>query len=152
MDNDEKEVYKMLGEFSENSKLLENIGDNTVDNLMDELNRGVKIELGKFVGSLLNTGINRFLHSYNLPQYEGFRSAMINIIDRFRVMDGADQGDLFRKIDNMFRDIFISQYGHLGPEIAEMIAKKYAVQMIDFIKSYSVMPPDSDIDKKEVYY
>lgn len=150
MDNEINEVYKMLGELS--GTVSEDVGDNTVDNMMTELYRSSKIELGKFVGSLLNANLNRFLQSYNLPEYEPFRNVMRNIISRYQVMSGSEQGDLFVKIEGMFKDIFVSQYGHLGPEIAELIAVRYAVQMIQFIKQYGVAGDNLSLDKDSVYY
>lgn len=146
-----KEVQKMLRELSPGKVIFEDIGDNTVDNLMTELSRAASVELGKFVGALLNTNMNKFLQSYNMPEFEPFRAVMKDVISRYQIMSGSEQGDLFLKIENMFKDIFVDQFGHLGPEIAEMIAKKYSVQMVQFIKQYGVANKDMDI-KKDGYY
>ena len=148
MKKDIQEVCRMLGELS---PLSEEIGDNSVDNMMTQLQRSCGVELGKFVGSLLNTGVGRFLQSYNMPEYEPFRHAMMDIISRYQIMSGSEQGDLFLKIENMFKDIIMSQYAHLGPEIAEMIAKRYAVQMIQFIKEHGIAAPDMDVDRDGYY-
>jgi hypothetical protein len=153
MNKDSQEVFRMMGELGTKGPISEAIGDNTVDNMMDELTRSTNIELGKFVSSLLNTNINLFLHSYNLPQYEEFRSSFRLVLNRYQVMDGSEQGDLFRKIENMFKDIFISKFGDLGPEVAEVIAQRYAVQMVDMLKKNSVQANvDLDQDREGVYY
>lgn len=149
MDKNISEVYKMLGELS---VLSEDIGDNTIDNMMGELHRATGVELGKFVGSLLNVNLNKFVQCYNMPEYEPFRHVMKDIISRYQVMSGSEQGDLFLKIEGMFKDIFMAQYSHLGPEVADLIAKKYSVQMIQFIKQFGVADPGLNIDKHDVYY
>lgn len=148
MDIEVRKVFHMLEELS---PLSEEIGDNSVDNMMTELERSCGVEMGKFVGSLLNTNVDRFKHCYNMPEYEPFRHVMRDIISRYQIMAGSEQGDLFLKIENMFKDIMIGQYAHLGPEIAEMIAKKYAVQMIQFIKEHGVTPKDMDTEKDGYY-
>jgi len=153
MDKDSQEIFRMMGELGTRGPISEAIGDNTVDNMIDELTRSTNIELGKFVSSLLNTNINLFQHSYNLPQYEEFRSSFQMILNRYQVMDGSEQGDLFRKIENMFKDIFISKFGDLGPEVAEVIAQRYAVQMVDTLKKNSIQANvDLDQDREGVFY
>lgn len=153
MNKDSQEVFRMMGELGTKGPISEAIGDNTVDNMVDELTRSTNIELGKFVSSLLNTNINLFLHSYSLPQYEEFRATFRHVLSRYQVMDGMEQGDLFRKIENMFKDIFISKFGDLGPEVAEVIAQRYSNQMIDMLKKNSVQANvDLDSDREGVYY
>lgn len=142
-----------MEELGTKGELSETIGDNSVDNFMQELERAACIEVGRFVGSLLNSHIQRFLHCYDMPQHEEFRSVFKQVLNRYQIMDGDEQGDLFRKIENMFKDIFVNKYSDLGPEVAELIAKRYAVQMIDVLKQNAIRANvDDHVDKSEVYY
>ena len=150
MRDEVKDIKRMQGEVQ---GLNEAIGDNTIDNMMDELNRATKIEIERFVVSLLNSQIKIFAQCYNLPQHEDFRVIFRKILYRYQVMDGSDQGDLFLKIENMFKDLFINKYGQSGPEIAEMLAKKYTVQMIGILRNNAVQGNvDMAQDKTDVYY
>lgn len=116
----------------------EAVGDNVVDNMMDELKRAVDVEMGQFVTSLLNSNVMKFLYAYTVPQYEGFQEALQVVVERYQVMDGTEQGDLFAKIDNLFKDMFVDKYAALGPEAAELVAKKYAMQMVNWLKKQRV--------------
>ena len=64
------DVYKMAGE------LMEQVGDNRVDQMMDAVTRSIEVELNMFVVNLLNTNVPEFEKCYANPNYEGFREAM----------------------------------------------------------------------------
>lgn len=119
-------------------RLEEAIGDNTVDNLVADLSRATEVEVGKFVGALLNVSTDNFLFAYAVPQFEGFATTFKNVTQRYQMMDGTEQGDLFAKIEIMFKNIFVDKYASMGPDVAELIAKKYAVQMIEQLKRQSI--------------
>jgi len=153
MDKESQEIYRMMGELATFGEVSEAIGDNVVDNMMADMARATSVELSKFVASLLNTNLNTFMHSYQMPQYEEFRGAFRMILSRYQVMDGLEQGDLFQKIENMFKDLFIRHYSALGPEVSEVIARRYATQMIEMLKVNSIRANvDMDSDRDGVYY
>lgn len=120
------------------AQIQETVGDNVVDNMVDELRRAVDIELGQFVMALLNTSIQNFMYAYSVPQFEGFKENMGVVLDRYQLMDGSEQGDLFAKIEIMFKDLFVQKHSSLGPEAAELVAKKYALQMINYLKANAI--------------
>lgn len=122
------EVYRMI------ASLEEQVGDNKIDHMAEAIRRSVDIEIDMFVASLLNSMVNDFGKSYTNPQYEGFRMAMQDIEQRYRVMDGMERQDLFQKIENIFKGIFLQKFNALGPEAAELAAVRYAGQMIKKIK------------------
>ena len=133
--------------------LKEAVGDNSIDNMIDELKRAVDVEMGQFVTALLNSNVSNFLYAYAIPQYEGFREALRVVLERYRVMDGTEQGDLFTKIENLFKDLFVEKYASLGPETAELVAKKYALQMVAYLKKNSIQANvDLAQDKTRVPY
>lgn len=153
MGKEVNEVFQMMGELRTRGELSEAIGDNTVDNMMDELTRATSIEVGKFVGSLLSSNINSFMHCYSIPQFEDFKAMFHQILNRYQVMDGMDQGDLFKKIEIMWKDLFVDRYADLGPEVAELIAKRYSVQMVNMLKANSVQANvDLDVGREDAYY
>lgn len=133
-------------QLSGSRALAEAIGDNTVDNLIDELTRATSIELGQFVVGLLNVNVDNFSFAYNLPQHIGFKHALDAIVSRYRVMDGSEQGDVFSKVKIMFKDILVARYPDLGPDAAEITALKYANQMIGFLKSQALSAADFSFD------
>lgn len=150
---EEREVFLMMGELETRGEISEAIGDNTVDNMIDELKRATGIELGRFVGSLLGANLNTFIHSYTVPQHEEFREIFNQILSRYRVMDGMDQGDLFKKIEIFWKDLFVERYADLGAEVAELVAKRYATQMVLVLKANSIQANvDMDSNRDGVYY
>ena len=131
--------------------LVEALGDNKVDNIVDDLARAADIELQMFSASLLNTQAKEFLQSYRTPQFEGFRAAFRAVVARYRVMDGTEQGDLFHKIEILFKDIFVQKFGALGPEAAELMSQRYSNQMVAVLKSLSVQA-NVDMDQGKSWY
>ena len=67
---------------------------------------------------------------------------MLDIQQRYRVMDGMERQDLFRQIEGMFKSIFLQKFSSLGPETAELIAVRYAGQMVKQIKESFDNPMD----------
>ena len=116
------------------------MSDTKVDNLAEELKRSTEIELNMFAAGLLNTSFNSFMQSYTTPQFEGFKTVIGSIVDRFRVMDDAEKLDLFQKIELMFKELLTKNFGALGPEQAELIASRYSKQMIQFLKDKNTDP------------
>lgn len=141
------EIMKSLGE----KPVVEMIGDNTVDNLLADLRRTTSIEVGQFVGGLLNGSVNQFAYAYSMPQYDEFKRSLENMCVRYKVMDGMEQGDVCLKVTAMFKDIFTSTYGALGPEAADLMAVKYAKQMIDYMKAQSPQIADLSLPTPKVY-
>lgn len=133
------------------TELVEAIGDNKVDNMTDELKRATEVELDRFVSQMLQTNVKRFASAYALPQYEAFRESFKDILLRYQVMDGEEKGDLFVKIEQMFKDIFTEKYAGLGPEAAELTAKLYAEQMIKVFKDNSIQMNTEMYPEKSVY-
>lgn len=133
---------KLLDLFEEvtGSALNEYVGDNKVDNLAEELKRATEIELNMFAASLINSSVNSFLQSYATPQFEGFKTTISAIVERFRVMDDAERLDLFQKIEIMFKDLMTKNFAALGPETAELIASRYSKQMLQFFKDKNTDP------------
>ena len=86
----------------------------------------------------MNTYAKDFLQSFRAPMFEGFREAFQDVVSRYRLMDGTEQGDLFHKIETMFKDIFVQRFSALGPEAAELMAQRYSGQMVDMLKSLSI--------------
>jgi hypothetical protein len=123
-----EQVFRMYG------SLVEQIGDNKVDNMVGDLARSTEIEIQMFVASLLNSNIKTFLRFYVVPQFEAFKTAVSDIQERYKVMDELERTDLLHKIESMWKDIFIRNFGILGPDAAEMMATRYAAQMIREIK------------------
>jgi hypothetical protein len=117
-----------------NKPLLEYVGDNKVDNLADELRRSTEVELAMFVGSVLNTQYKQFLNSYSTPQHDGFQRTISAVRDRYCVMDDQEKIDLSQKIETLWKDIMVKQYGALGADSAELVATRYAKQMISWLK------------------
>ena len=134
----QSEIYRLFGELCGTKSLEEAIGDNKIDNLADDLKRATEIELGMFAASLMNSYANDFIQSFRTPQFEGFREAFSDVVARYRVMDGTEQGDLFQKIETMFKDIFVQRFSALGPEAAELMAQRYSGQMVDMLKALSI--------------
>jgi len=128
------DLFKMYGELSES------IGDNKVDNMVDELKSVIEIELANFVITLLNTNFSAFENSYTNPQFEGFRKALNDLKMRYKVMDNLDKQDLFNKIELIFKDLFRKIYCAQGPEVAELIGTRYAEQMVKNIKHTEADP------------
>jgi len=152
MRDEVKDVLRMQGEVQSRG-LAETIGDNTIDNMMDEMVRSANIELDRFVVSLLNSNLKIFAQCYNLPQHEDFRIVFRKILYRYQIMDGSEQGDLYVKIENMFKDIFINKYNQMGTDISELLARKYATQMIDILRGNAVQANvDMAQDKTDAYY
>jgi hypothetical protein len=137
------DVFKMFGELSEA------IGDDKVDNMVDELKSVLEVELSMFLISLLNTNFSLFEKSYTNPQYEGFRRALTDLQQRFKVMDQLAKQDLFNKIEIVFKDIFRTSYSAMGPETAELIATRYASQMN---KNLKAVMDDPQAALKDIYY
>lgn len=118
----------------------EAIGDNKVDNLVDELKRATEIELAMFVASQLNSGVQAFQQQYTTPQFDGFKVILKSLVDRYRVMDDAEKLDFFQKIEIFFKDLMQKNYSALGPEAAELVASRYAKQMMDWLKKQNLDP------------
>lgn len=137
---------KFAAETKRRFDLHEAIGDNTVDNLMDALKRSTAVEVNNFTVALLNANVDKFQYAYRLPQHDQFRQDLRNVLERYRIMDGMEQGDLFVKIESMFKDLFVERYGSLGPEAAELIAVRYAKQMVLFLKENSIQAADLSQD------
>lgn len=117
-----------------NKPMTESIGDNKIDNLADELRRSTEVELAMFVGAILNTSYKAFAGNYATPQHDGFKRTIEAIRDRYCVMDDMEKLDLAQKIEIMFKDIMVKQYGALGADSAELVATRYAKQMINWFK------------------
>lgn len=146
------DVLGYTPEMLTQGEMSEAIGDNTVDNLVDQLKTATAVEVSHFVVGLLNSNSDSFSYAFNLPSYDGFKTATTAIVDRFRLMDGAEQGDLFTKIMLMFKDLTMAQYGELGTDAAELVAVKYARLMIDFLKSKAIQAADLSTDETGKYY
>lgn len=155
------EIFAMYGQLKEElierkpqvQPKVEAIGDNTVDNMMDELRRSVDVEVGQFVMALLNSHVGDFMYAYSIPQYDGFKDAFKIVMQRYQLMDGTEQGDLFAKIENMFKDLFVEKYSSLGPEAAELVAKKYTLQMVNYMKANAIQANvDLHQDKTRTVY
>jgi len=131
---------------------FEAIGDNTVDNLVDELARGTAIEIGQFVAGLLSQNVENFSFAYDRPQHEGFKQSLGAVVARFQLMDGSEQGDLFTKIQILFKNLMVSKYPDLGPEAAELIAVKYAKQMIFFLNAKRIQAANLAFDYQGKIY
>jgi len=142
-------VYEMVAALSEQ------VGDNKVDHMVESIRQSVEVELNMFMVSLLNTNVKEFEKSYATPQFEGFRDAMADIEQRYRVMDGLERQDLFVKIENVFKGIFLQKFNALGPDVAELVAIRYAGQMIKKVKDSFENPMDPINDlypaDKELY-
>lgn len=122
------------------TELNEYVGDNKIDNLADELKRSAEIELKMFATSLLQTNLNLFLQAFVTPQFASFKTCIDAITDRYRVMDDQERLDLFQKMELMFKEIFINNFSALGPETAELIASRYAQQMVKHLKDNNKDP------------
>lgn len=139
--------------FKEMQSLTESIGDNTVDNLVAELARCVSIELDLFVVDLLNKLAKDFARDYHMPFYEDFRTAFKLVLNRYQLMSGDEEGDLFKKIENLFLNIFSEKFSASGHEVSDVIAKKFANQMINFLKANKIQANTNlAVDKTGVYY
>ena len=125
---DSNKVFKMYSELQEQG------GDNKVDNMMDSLHRATEVEMMQFVAILLNASLEEFARAYIKPQFDGFGKAFDDIQERFRVMDDLEKQDLYHKIENMFKDIFMKNFNSLGPETSELMAVRYAGQFIKELK------------------
>ena len=137
----DKNLALLYGEML-NKPLLEYVGDNKVDNLADELRRSTEVELAMFVGSVLNTQYKQFMSSYSTPQHDGFQRTIAAIRDRYCVMDDQEKIDLAQKIETLWKDIMVKQYGALGADSAELVATRYAKQMISWFKEGAKDPQD----------
>lgn len=118
----------------------EAIGDNKVDNLVSELKRCTDNELKMFTVSQLNSGVQSFQQQYSTPQFDGFKVVLTALVDRWRVMDDMEKQDLCQKIELTFKEIMTDNYSALGPETAELVASRYAKQMIDHLKANNKDP------------
>lgn len=154
-----REVYEIYGQIKDeeskkgSGQVIEAIGDNTVDNLMCDLKRSSEVEIDMFVCALLNSNQDNFGFAYVVPQYDGFQDSFQKVVQRYRVMDGMEQGDLFEKVSGMFKDIFMSKCAAMGPKVAEQVGKKYAEQMIGMLKRESIQANvDMDVDKSDNIY
>lgn len=136
------DTYRAIMKAMGHDSMVEMIGDNTVDNLISELTRCTTIELGHFAAGLMHVSVNKFEYAYETPHYDEFKAALTNLINRYKVMDGLEQGDTCMKMLAMMKDIFTSNYGALGPEAADAMATQYAQHMIDFIKSQNLQAAD----------
>jgi hypothetical protein len=122
----------------EKSYISEGIGDNNIDNMVDELRSATEKEIQMFVSMMLSRVIRQFAQSYSTPHFEEFRKVLEDIVTRFNVMDSSEKGDLFTKIENMFKDIFVKNYSDLGPDAAKTVGSLYAAQMVRYLKSQQV--------------
>lgn len=139
--------------LNETAKLTESIGDNTVDNIVDELARCVAIEIDLFVIDLLNKMVSQFARNYHLPHYEEFRSAFNLVLNRYQLMNGDEEGDLYKKIENFFLNIFSQRFSSAGHEVSDVIAKKFTAQMIAFLKANKIQANTNlAVDKSKTYY
>lgn len=133
--------------------IQESIGDNTIDNLVDELARATAIEMEMYANDLLSKMVQGFARDYSMPFYDEFKSSFRLLLSRYQLMSGDEEGDLFRKIEHMFMNIFSSKFSSQGYEVADVIAKKYATQMIRFLKHNKIQANSNlDLDKTKVYY
>jgi hypothetical protein len=139
--------------FDEMNSLTESIGDNTVDNLVSELARCVSIELDLFVVDVLNKLAKDFARDYHMPFYEDFKTAFKLVLNRYQLMSGDEEGDLFKKIENLFLNIFSDKFNAAGHEVSDVIAKKFSNQMINFLKANKIQANTNlSVDKTNVYY
>lgn len=133
--------------------MTESIGDNTVDNIVAELARCTAIEIDLFVVDLLNKMVRDFARNYHLPFYEDFRVAFNLVLNRYQLMNGDEEGDLFKKIENFFLNVFSERFNSAGHEVSDVIARKFAAQMVQFLKANKVQANvDLAVDKNKVYY
>jgi hypothetical protein len=137
---------KAIFEAATGKKFDEAVGDNKVDNLVSELTRCTEQELLMFSCSQMNGGAVAFQQQYSTPQFDGFKSVLASVVDRWRVMDDNEKLDLTQKIELLFKDLMIKNWGALGPETAELIASRYTKQMIDFLKKNN-LDPQKPIDQ-----
>lgn len=121
--------------------VLEQVGDNTVDNLVSDLSQALPVELNAFVCGLLNGNTERFVYAYATPNYTGFGEAMDRLVERFKLMDGLEQADTLRKLDLLWKGIFLERYAVLGAEASELMAARYAAQMTSWLKLQTVPQP-----------
>jgi hypothetical protein len=144
---------KMFSFLDQMQNLNESIGDNTVDNIVDELARCVSVELDLFVIDLLGKMVTEFTRDYHLPFYEDFKTSFSLVLNRYQLMSGDEEGDLFKKIDNFFLNIFSEKFSAAGHEVSDVIAKKFSTQMIKFLKTNKVQANvDMAVDKTDTYY
>lgn len=135
--NQAEKIYRELA-INPITSVVEAIGDNKIDNMVQELGRVTEVELGMFVATMLQKTVSLFAYDYEAPKYDGFEKAFKDIKERYQVMSGEEQGDLFTKIEQMFKEIFVQKFSGLGPEEAEATAKLYANQMIGILKDNSI--------------
>lgn len=134
--NDIKGLHSELIEAK--SPVAEAIGDNKVDNMLSELKTFTADEVELCAINTLAKYPNEFLKYYETPIDPRFRDQVIEIIKRFRVMDGVEQQDLFDKIRIMFNDIFYAKFPTAKSAEKEAAAQLFAHQMIAIIKKHAV--------------
>ena len=145
-------VLGLTPEMLAQSPFGEAIGDNTTDNLVDALRSATAVEVGQFVVGLLSVNAEKFAYAFEQAHYDGFKDALGMLVQRFRLMDGSEQTDLFTKIVLMFKDLMITKYADLGTDAAETVAAKFAAMMIDFLKSEAIQAADLSTDHTGKYY
>ena len=134
------------------NKILESVGDATVDNLVDQLHISTSIELEKFVCELLSRSLNQFMTNYKMPLYDDFRTSFKAVLNRYQLMDGDQAGDLHKKIQIMMTSIFSEKFSANGHEVADVMAAKFSTQMINFLKYNRIQKADTTVDKTDAYY
>lgn len=120
------------------SPVAEAIGDNKVDNLLSELKTFTADEIELSAVKSLAKHVNEFVGAYESPIDPRFKEKVIEIILRYRVMDGVEQQDLFDKIRIMFNDIFYAKFPTAPSAVKEEAAQLYAHQMIAILKKHAV--------------
>lgn len=144
------DLDKMFKELS-GTEIQEAVGDNAVDNMVTAMSRVVEVELSMFISKLLVMNVGKFSFSYEDPSYIEFKKNFSDIIARYQVMDAEEKGDLYQKIENMFKDIFTEKYAALGPQFAETTGALYAQQMVNILKSMSIQANVELYSPKRIY-
>lgn len=125
--------------------LVEFIGDNTVDNTVDELGRSASVELEQFVCGLLNGSSDVFAYAYTMPRYAPFADALKALARRYVVADGMERGDVELKVQQAYRRIFSEKWSALGPDAADAMADRYAEQTCEWLRAQSPQQADTMI-------
>jgi|GEM_PF-3979994 len=125
--------------------VVEFVGDNTVDNCIDELGRTATVELDHFVCGLLNGSVDVFAYAYTMPRYQPFADSLKALVQRFVIADGMERGDIELKVKSAFRRIFSDRWSALGPDAADAMADRYADQAIEWMRSQSPQQADLTI-------
>lgn len=125
--------------------VVEFIGDNTVDNCVDELGRAAAVELDQFVCGLLNGSVDVFAYAYTMPRYAPFADSLKALVQRYVVADGMERGDIELKVQQAFRTIFSARWSALGPDAADAMADRYAEQACQWMRSQSPQQADLTI-------